>query len=267
LGAGVDKNGQFLDHFFRIGFKMLEVGSVTLRPQSGHPPPNLWLDDKNKLMHNTLGAPSVGIHEVLVNISGFRHKHPEAILGMNFINMRTSFEAKTIIDEFKELFTLAAPYVDYVVINLSCPNLCLSYSQEYCFLTCLLSELKLLQMFTQKQSEKYIPILLKVACYFRIPELTRVILATDVDGVIAINSTESGEKGFPTGISGSVLKSHMLRCVKQWRSCLPANKKVIASGGVLTSEDIKDAIASGASSVQLCSAVYLDRHHSILAHL
>ncbi|MEE3161379.1 MAG: quinone-dependent dihydroorotate dehydrogenase, partial [Pseudomonadota bacterium] len=37
LAAGLDKNGDYIDAFARLGFGFIEIGTITPRPQPGNP--------------------------------------------------------------------------------------------------------------------------------------------------------------------------------------------------------------------------------------
>jgi len=50
LAAGLDKNGRAVPALAALGFGFIEVGTVTPRPQPGHPKPRLWrLPDRRAL--------------------------------------------------------------------------------------------------------------------------------------------------------------------------------------------------------------------------
>ena len=42
LAAGLDKNGECIEAFDRMGFGFIEIGTVTPRPQPGNPRPRLF---------------------------------------------------------------------------------------------------------------------------------------------------------------------------------------------------------------------------------
>ncbi len=52
LAAGLDKNGECLEAWERLGFGFVEVGTVTPRPQPGNPRPRMFL---------------LPVHEALIN--------------------------------------------------------------------------------------------------------------------------------------------------------------------------------------------------------
>ena len=42
LAAGLDKEGNSIDAFGRLGFGFIEIGTITPRPQGGNPTPRLF---------------------------------------------------------------------------------------------------------------------------------------------------------------------------------------------------------------------------------
>jgi dihydroorotate dehydrogenase len=64
LAAGYDKNGEAVDGLFNLGFGMVEIGSVTPKPQPGNPLPRFFRLPADKAVINRYGFNSEG-HEIV----------------------------------------------------------------------------------------------------------------------------------------------------------------------------------------------------------
>jgi len=158
---------------------------------------------------------------------------------------------------FKELYQV----VDYLVVNVSCPNITdLKELQDKEKLGEILHELTSLR----KKEAIYKPILLKVS-----PDLTNLQLAEAVetarraglDGFVATNTTTSRE-GLVTdnlklnaigngGLSGLPLRERSTEIIKLIHQQTNGSMPIIGSGGIMKPEDALEKIDAGASLVQL----------------
>ena len=66
MSAGMDKNAEYIDCIGSLGFGFLELGTVTLKPQSGNPKPRVFRDYKNNAIINRLGFNNKGVITQLV---------------------------------------------------------------------------------------------------------------------------------------------------------------------------------------------------------
>jgi len=138
LAAGFDKHAEAIEDFFDLGFGAVEVGSVTPQPQPGNPPPVLFILKPDHAAINRYGFNSVG-HAVfkenlIKRAENFYHHDPTTPnetgnlsfregkmlginLGKNKVSPQDSFDDYVL--GVKEL----GIYADFIVINVSCPNL------------------------------------------------------------------------------------------------------------------------------------------------
>src|SRR5580693_1034838 len=65
LAAGFDKNAEVPDALLAIGFGLVEIGSVTPRPQAGNPRPRLFRLAEDRGVINRMGFPGHGLEVVL----------------------------------------------------------------------------------------------------------------------------------------------------------------------------------------------------------
>ncbi|MGV2480274.1 UNVERIFIED_CONTAM: quinone-dependent dihydroorotate dehydrogenase, partial [Salmonella enterica subsp. enterica serovar Weltevreden] len=55
LAAGLDKNGECIEAWHRLGFGFIEVGTVTPRPQPGNARPRMFRLPEQQALINRLG--------------------------------------------------------------------------------------------------------------------------------------------------------------------------------------------------------------------
>ncbi len=60
LGAGFDKNGQYITAIPSFGFGFTEIGTVTPKPQRGNPKPRLFRLKEEKSLQNGMGFNNYG---------------------------------------------------------------------------------------------------------------------------------------------------------------------------------------------------------------
>jgi dihydroorotate dehydrogenase len=157
LAAGFDKNGNIIAPMFALGFGAVEIGTVTLRPQSGNPKPRLFRLPKDEGLINRYGFNSAGAAVVEQNLQNYYHhkqqqqqqvqeqekekSYPwwkssllwwipsatpnlDGVLGINIgKNKDTDPEdISAVVADYVELIARLGIYADYLVINISSPN-------------------------------------------------------------------------------------------------------------------------------------------------
>jgi len=261
LGAGFDKNANYLRELEALGFGFVEIGTVTPLPQEGNPKPRLFRLPKDKALINRMGFNNDGMKTIASRLQNFKNQNPDSriIVGGNIGKNKATPNEEAWKDYeicFKELFN----YVDYFVVNVSSPNTPgLRELQEKESLRKILSNLQV----HNKLQSKPKPLLLKIA-----PDLTQeqiddvidLAMEINLDGLVATNTTisreelsrESGvgskESG---GLSGKPLQKRSTEIVKYIHQKTKGQLPVIASGGVFTADDAKEKMDAGASLVQV----------------
>jgi dihydroorotate dehydrogenase len=151
--------------------------------------------------------------------------------------------------------------VDYFVVNVSCPNVKnLTKLQDTDFLTELLLKLKSIN--AQKSVQR--PILLKIAPDLNEPQLDEIIelvAATQIDGIIATNTTTSRENLSTSkeeveaigngGLSGLPLKERSTEVIRYLATKSNKAFPIIGVGGIHSAEDAIEKIKAGADLVQI----------------
>lgn len=256
MAAGFDKNGQVPAALGRIGFGMTEVGTVTPRPQDGNPKPRLFrLADSGGVI-NRMGFNNHGHEEVYDRLHG---KRISCVLGLNVGANKTSSD---FVADYVAGVKRFAPIADYLTINISSPNTPgLRDLQSDEALKKLLGEV----LAERARAEVRVPVFLKLAPDLAEKELdaiTRVIQATDLDGLIVSNTTlsremvEGQENAHETGgLSGKPLFNLATRRLAQMRQRVGSDMPIIGVGGIHSAGSAVAKFEAGADAIQLYSAL------------
>lgn len=258
LGAGLDKNGQYIDPLATLGFGFIEIGTITPKPQSGNPKPRLFRVSKAEALINRMGFNNQGVDALIENIKKSKYR---GILGIN-IGKNASTPIENAADDYVFCLEKVYPYASYITVNISSPNTPgLRQLQNRNDLNNLLDILKKAQKNCTNIYKKYVPLVIKISPDLNTQELKNIaenLLAHNIDGVIATNTTLSREAiiDFPFahetgGLSGKPLFNHSLEIVQQLHQYLGDKIPIIACGGISSKEDVKKMQDAGASLIQI----------------
>lgn len=262
LGAGLDKNGDYIDALAALGFGFIEIGTVTPRPQPGNPTPRLFRLPQAQAIINRMGFNNDGVDRLIQNVERAQYR---GILGIN-IGKNATTPVEAAVDDYVHCLEKVYPYASYVTVNISSPNTQgLRSLQSGDALTVLLSQLKDRQSQLASQHGKAVPLLLKVA-----PDLTEQdvefiaarLVEFEFDGLITTNTTirrdavshlpHGQEAG---GLSGAPVKAVSTAILQQFHDRLQGRIPLIGVGGILTGADAHDKHRAGASLCQLYSGL------------
>lgn len=261
LAAGFDKNAQVFGAMARLGFGLIEVGSVTPRPQPGNPKPRLFRLGEDRAVINRMGFNNRG-HDYVRGRLAAGHEGP-GLLGVNLgANKDSTDRAADYVAGIRALGALA----DYVVVNVSSPNTPgLRALQGKAELDDLLARVLAQRDETAAEAGKAIPLMLKIA-----PDLTDddicdicdVVLARGVDGLIVSNTTidrpaslRSRHKSEAGGLSGRPLFAPSTALLGAVYRRTGGRVPLIGVGGISSGADAYAKIRAGASAVQLYTAL------------
>ncbi len=265
LAAGLDKNATAVEGLMAMGFGFVEVGTVTPRPQEGNAKPRIFRLPKQQALINRMGFNNQGMLAMRTRLEKVRKRDNLAggLIGVN-IGKNKDTPNENAEDDYlacmDELYDLA----DYLTVNLSSPNTPgLRDLQSKARLQTLLSKLRERQLKLAQGTGCYRPLLLKVAPDLDAQEIQDVadaVHATEIDGVIATNTTltrpipechHASESG---GLSGKPLFELSLKCVGQMRLCLGDEIALIGVGGISDTSSALKMQDAGASMIQIYSA-------------
>jgi dihydroorotate dehydrogenase len=258
LAAGYDKDGLGWRGLACLGFGHIEVGTVTLLPQSGNPKPRLFRLPEDQALINRMGFPGQGAAFVAQQLQGTRPRN--LILGVN-LGKNAATPLDQAARDYLELMQIFARLADYLVVNVSSPNTTgLRRLQSRQALSELLGVLVDKQRWLAVENGYRTPLLVKLAPDLDDHELDDaldVLLSSGVDGVIATNTTVSRENlrspsaGEPGGLSGAPLRLRSTRIIQRIAGNLGGKLPVIAAGGVMSYVDFNEKLDAGADLVQI----------------
>ena len=258
LAAGFDKNAEFFNEFSSFGFSFIEIGTVTPKPQPGNPKPRLFRVIPDKGIINRMGFNNKGVNYVKYNLTGNRKKN--LIIGGN-IGKNTLTPNSEAVNDYLACFNELYPLVDYIVVNISCPNVTnLRELQEGSGLKDILDAI----IDARKKFDSKKPILLKVSPDLtndQIDETLNIAEAAGIDGYVATNTTTSRNNlTIPTdrisaigngGLSGAPINNRSTEVIRYINSKLNGSKPIIGVGGIMTPKDAIEKLEAGASLIQV----------------
>ncbi len=257
IAGGLDKNARAIRFLRNMGFAFVEIGTVTPRPQGGNPKPRLFRLTRNSALINRMGFNNDGLEVIAKRLA---HRPEGIIIGGN-IGKNTDTPNELAVDDFAACFDGLYPYVDYFVVNVSCPNIKdLSKLQNKDDLRAILNRLITIRMNKGKTK----PILLKISpdlSLIQLDEIIEVVRETRIDGLVATNtSIRRFNLDYPEeyitnigqgGLSGTPLREVSTEIIRYLHQKLGKDFPIIGSGGLMTEKDAAEKLAAGASLVQL----------------
>jgi len=261
LAAGLDKNGVAIPAWYRMGFSFVEIGTVTPRPQPGNPKPRLFRLIQDEALINRMGFNNEGATAVARRLARVREAGTGGILGINIGKNKDTPNALAH-EDYRAALEQVAPFADYLTINVSSPNTPgLRDLQSEAFI------LELLRAIEPIRSRHRLPVWIKLAPDLQNGEIERIVdaLATSPFrehlGLICTNTTVqrpplSGPyRDEAGGLSGRPLAARSTEVVRIAARAARRRLPIIGSGGVFTAEDAYEKIRSGASLVQIYTAL------------
>ncbi|MGR7811827.1 quinone-dependent dihydroorotate dehydrogenase [Lacinutrix undariae] len=257
LAAGFDKNAVLYNELANFGFGFIEIGTVTPKGQAGNPTKRLFRLKEDQGIINRMGFNNEGLETAITQLKKNKGK---VIIGGN-IGKNTQTKPEDYTKDYLECFTALHPYVDYFVLNVSCPNVgshAKLNDKDY-----LLELISTVQK-ANKTFEKQKPILLKIAPDLnntQLDEIITLIAETNLDGVIASNTsvdrselktsqerlTEIGNGG----VSGQPVKEKSTKVIQYLSDKSNKAFPIIGVGGIHSAEDALEKINVGADLVQI----------------
>jgi dihydroorotate dehydrogenase len=261
LAAGLDKHGAAAGAWAAVGFAFAEMGTVTPLPQPGNPRPRLFRLPTHRGIINRFGFNSVGAAAVAANLAGVV---PAPIrIGVN-LGKNKSTPNDRAAEDYERVLEVLHPYADYIVINVSSPNTAgLRDLQDSRALR------RLVEAVVRRASElttrKTIPVLVKLSPDAEVGDLLASVdaaLEGGASGLVATNTTvtRQGLDALPTaaetgGLSGLPLRTLANDVCRILFAHVGRRVPIIGVGGIFTADDAYQRIRSGASLVQLYTAL------------
>lgn len=257
LAAGFDKNAVLFNELANFGFGFIEIGTVTPKGQVGNPKKRLFRLQSDKGIINRMGFNNEGLESA---ISQLKKNKGKLVIGGN-IGKNTATLPENYTQDYVDCFKALHPYVDYFVLNVSCPNVgshAKLNDRDY------LEELIGAVQQINKSFPTQKPIVLKIAPDLntvQLDEIIELVLTTKLDGVIASN-TSVDRSGLKTpveeleaigngGVSGQPIKEKSTQVIKYLADKSNKAFPIIGVGGVHSAKDALDKIDAGADLIQI----------------
>ncbi len=265
IAGGLDKNAEYFHIFGALGFGFVEVGTITLEPQTGNPKPRIFRFAKDKTIVNSLGFNNAGSVQVLKNIKKYKPNF-DGVLGIS-IGKSKNTKTKNAWQDYLHLMDYFYLEADYLAINISSPNTKnlreLSANENLEFLMKKISQKKaqLIDLY-----KKNTPIFVKLSpdeTNDNLKNLIEVSEKNNIDGFICCNTTT--EHAYPNsgGMSGAMLSKKAENIQKKVAQLKQEKSILIASGGVMTASDVRERLLNSADLVQLYTG-YIYQGNSLL---
>ena len=257
LAAGFDKNAVLFNELADFGFGFVEIGTLTPKGQEGNPKKRLFRLKDDQGLINRMGFNNDGVAAAIAHLKKNKNK---LIIGGN-IGKNTGIPLEQYTQDYCDTFCELHPYVDYFVLNVSCPNVgSHAKLQDKDYLLELIGAVQKIN--AEKPVQK--PILLKIAPDLnsqQLDEIIELVTETQIDGVIASN-TSTNREGLKTpkdqlenigngGLSGLPIKERSTATIQYLADNSNKAFPIIGVGGIHTAEDALEKIDAGADLVQL----------------
>jgi dihydroorotate dehydrogenase len=262
LAAGLDKQGTAVPAWGALGFGFAEIGTVTPRPQPGNPKPRLFRLPEDHAVINRFGFNSEGADAVARNLPP---RGPTDLrVGINIGKNKEPPNDRAVEDYLAAIDALHSR-AEYFVVNVSSPNTPgLRDLQEARALRSLLAQV--VNRVHVVSAARAIPVLVKVS-----PDMADADLLAAVDaaieggaaGIVATN-TSIGRTGLRSagslareagGLSGGPLREAATRTCQLLFKHLGGRVPIVGVGGIFTAADAYERIRSGATLVQVYTAL------------
>ena len=252
LAAGFDKNAEAPDAMLDMGFGLVEIGSVTPKPQPGNPRPRLFRLTKDRGVINRMGFPGEGQDVVLARL---RRRPRRGFVG---INVGANKDSTDRAADYVAGCTAFAPHADYLVCNVSSPNTPgLRNLQGRQQLTDLLKRVQ------DGIAGNNVPLLVKIAPDATDDDLDDIVAVCrdlHMDGIIIGNTTlsrppslQSARRSEAGGLSGTPLTNLSTEVLRKTAQRVENQFPLVGCGGVGSGADAYGKIRAGATLVQLYS--------------
>ena len=259
LAGGLDKNGEHYNDLANCGFGFVEIGSLTPKPQDGNPKPRCFRIPQDRAIINRFGINNKGVKNAVEHL---KRDRPNVIVAANISKNTTSINEDAAKD-YETSFALLYDFVDMFVVNVSCPNVVgLTALQDISFLSDIVDRL----LDLRRYYDTYRPILLKVSPDLSTEQLDDIIdycLRSGIDGIVAGNTTRSRdgltidpkkiEEIGNGGMSGAPVHKKNLELVRYIHKKSEGTLPIIGVGGIMSGEEAKAMMDSGASLVEIYS--------------
>jgi len=266
LAAGFDKGADALSSWPNLGFSWGEYGGVTRFSQDGNPKPRMFRANKENALVNRMGLNNPGAiaikDKLLLRKSS--DMWPNIPIAAN-IGRSSKVSNEDSPNDYAETLKIIWDYADIFVLNVSSPNTPnLRELQNQDYLDPILNECTKIR----ETSDIKKPILLKFSPdrgNDQILSSVDVALKHGLDGFVATNTTikkpipmnTQSRRAFSQdgGLSGRPLHPRSIEVIDLLYDYTNGNIPIVGVGGIDSVETAWSSITSGASLLQIYSAL------------
>jgi dihydroorotate dehydrogenase len=257
LAAGFDKNAVLYNELANFGFGFIEIGTVTPKAQAGNPKKRIFRLKADNGIINRMGFNNDGLQAAIQQLKKNKGK---LIIGGN-IGKNTDTMPDGYTADYLKCFLELHPFVDYFVLNVSCPNVgshAKLNDKDY------LIELITTVQKSNKTFSKQKPILLKIGSdlnKIQLDEVIEIVSETKIDGVIATNTSTNRDGLLASkedlevigngGLSGKPIKDSSTKVIKYLAETSNKAFPIIGVGGIHSAEDALEKLKAGADLIQI----------------
>ncbi len=257
IAAGFDKEATLYNELHALGFGYIEIGTFTPKGQPGNPQPRSFRLVEDHGLINRMGFNNSGVDIAAKRLAKIK---ANCIIGGN-IGKNTATDNANAVADYVYCFDALFDYVDYFVVNVSCPNVTnLCELQDRDSLKAILEAVKARNV--AKKNPK--PILLKIAPDLNTDQLDDTIALIQeigIDGVVATNTTVTRD-GLQTpkerieeigngGMSGAPIKQKSTDVIRYVAQKSGKAFPIIGVGGIESPEDAIEKLEAGADLIQV----------------
>lgn len=262
LAAGFDVNGEYLDSLAKIGFAFIELGTVTPKAQLGNPKPRIFRLESESALINRMGFNNKGVDFLVSNLLKSNYN---GVVGIN-IGKNKDTPLNMAVNDYIYCLQKVYEHATYITINVSSPNTPeLRKLQQDDYFKSLVSSLKKEQLVLSDKYSRYVPLVIKISpdeTDLVLQSMADVILANQIDGIIATNTTRSRHlitgnefANQDGGLSGKPLFEQSTRCLEILHKIVGDTVAIIGVGGVYNAETAIAKINAGASLLQVYTGI------------
>lgn len=259
LAAGLDKHAEAVGAWPRIGLGFVELGTVTPRPQSGNPRPRLFRLVEDRALVNRMGFNSAGAQAVAAHLA--RAGRPGIPVGIN-VGKNRDTPNDTAAEDYRSAIRTLLPHADYFVINVSSPNTAgLRDLQRPAAIRDLIATAIAA---ARREDGHRVPVLVKISPDqddAALQDTVDAIRTSGADGIIATNTTVSREglrsahAGETGGLSGAPVRQRANAVCRRIYEATGGSLPIVGVGGIFSADDAYERIRSGATLVQIYTAL------------
>ena len=252
IAAGFDKNAEVYNPLFKLGFGLVEVGTITPFKQYGNSKPRVFRLVEDQALINRLGFNNHGSDVVLNRIKSNNK------LGVLGINVGPNKDSDNRINDYLIGIEKFHEVADYITINISSPNTenLRSFHDERKLQDLLKSVSE-----KKKNLETNIPIVVKISPDIsenQINLISEILLENDISGIIISNTSETSRETLKNiqrhqkgGLSGKPIEKKSNLLIKKFYNLFKGKIKIIGVGGVDSGQSAYEKFLLGADYIQL----------------